>query len=342
MHMGKIGTPSRFDSLASSSSSIASTYTQNMSDERDVHPDCRNAGNPFHECTDFCFRVIAEAKIRIQQQQQQESVAQASGGSSSKQAIPDEAYPDEDIHDEKPHLEENSDSDPHQPAEEETEVDYTKLSKRQKKFMELRAKMQEAKKRNQVELAAEKKRMDAPTESRGVSKQKWLEDRKKKIGKLLDANGLDMTKAYMLDTQEAAEMKYKKWEKDPAPFGWDVFNQKTLYNAYKKRSSKIEVDVEEYNRMKEADPEFYREATSLQYGKAPKISEDKIDRMVQELKDRDEKRKSFSRRRRFHEEKDIDSINDRNEHFNKKIERAFGKYTLEIKNNLERGTALPD
>lgn len=64
--------------------------------------------------------------------------------------------------------------------------------------------------------------------------------------------------------------------------------------------------------------------------------------MVKELKDREGKRTSFSRRRRFHEEKDIDSINDRNEHFNKKIERAFGKYTLEIKNNLERGTALPD
>ncbi|OIV91274.1 hypothetical protein TanjilG_01805 [Lupinus angustifolius] len=47
-------------------------------------------------------------------------------------------------------------------------------------------------------------------------------------------------------------------------------------------------------------------------------------------------------RRRFHEEKDIDSINDHNEHFSKKIERAFGKYTLEIKNNLERRTALPD
>ena len=91
---------------------------------------------------------------------------------------------------------------------------------------------QEAKKRNQIEIAAEKKRMEAPTESRGVSKQKWLEDRKKKIGKLLDANGLDMTKAYMLDTQEAAEEKYKKWEKDPAPFGWDgmfLFLSKKCY-----------------------------------------------------------------------------------------------------------------
>ncbi|WVY96621.1 hypothetical protein V8G54_028772, partial [Vigna mungo] len=272
-------------------------------------------------------------------------VGQASGGSDSKQDIPNESHADEEIHDDGPNFEENTDSDPDQPPEQEAEqieTDYTKLSGRQKKWMELRAKMQEAKKRNQIEIAAEKKRMEAPTESRGVSKQKWLEDRKKKIGKLLDANGLDMTNAYMLDTQEAAEVKYKKWEKDPAPFGWDVFNQKSLYNAYKKRTKNVEVDVEEYNRMKEADPEFYRDASSLQYGKAPKISEEKVDRMVQELKDREEKRKSFSRRRRFHEEKDIDSINDRNEHFNKKIERAFGKYTLEIKNNLERGTALPD
>lgn len=66
--------------------------------------------------------------------------------------------------------------------------------------------------------------MEGPTESRGVSKQKWLEDRKKKIGKLLDANGLDMSKAYMLDTQDAADAKYKKWEKDPAPYGWDGKN----------------------------------------------------------------------------------------------------------------------
>ncbi|CAJ1977626.1 unnamed protein product [Sphenostylis stenocarpa] len=314
-----------------------------MSGERAVHPDCRNASNPFHECSDYCFRVIAEAKIKSQHRKPE--VGQGSGGNNSKQAIPDESHADEEIHDDRPDPEENSDSDPDQPAAQEAEqieADCTKLSGRQKKWMELRAKMQEAKKRNQIEIAAEKKRMEAPTESRGVSKQKWLEDRKKKIGKLLDANGLDLTKAYMLDTQEAAEVKYKKWEKDPAPFGWDVFNQKTLYNAYKKRTKNVEVDVEEYNRMKEADPEFYRDASSLQYGKAPKVSEEKVDRMVQELKDREEKRKSFSRRRRFHEEKDIDSINDRNEHFNKKIERAFGKYTLEIKNNLERGTALPD
>ena len=73
-----------------------------------------------------------------------------------------------------------------------------------------------------------------------------------------------------------------------------------------------------------------------------KDSEENVERMVRELDERGAKRKEFSRRRKYHEDKDIDSINDRNEHFNRKIERAFGKYTVEIKNNLERGTALPE
>lgn len=54
-----------------------------------------------------------------------------------------------------------------------------------------------------------------------------------------------------------------------------------------------------------------------------------------------EKRKeAFSRRRSEHGAVDIDYINDRNKHFNKKIKRAYDKYTVEIRQNLERGTAL--
>ncbi|KAG6653518.1 pre-mRNA-splicing factor syf2 isoform X1 [Carya illinoinensis] len=309
-----------------------------MTDERGVHPDCRNASNPYHECSEYCFQIIADTKAWMEQKESE--VVKASYRSDQSGSGAPEL--DEDLHDDRQDFEDHADGGKEYPVEENLEGDVTKLTGRKKKLWELRNKMMKAKSDNQKEIAAEKKRMEAPTESRGISKQKWLDERKKKIGKLLDANGLDLSKAYMLDTQESAESKYKKWEKDPAPYGWDVFNQKTLYDAYKKRTKNVEVDLEEYNRMKEADPEFFREASSLQYGKAPKTSEEKIDKMVKELKDREEKRKSFSRRRRFHEEKDIDSINDRNEHFNKKIERAFGKYTLEIKNNLERGTALPD
>ena len=52
------------------------------------------------------------------------------------------------------------------------------------------------------------------------------------------------------------------------------------------------------------------------------------------------RKEAFSRRRSEHSAADIDYINDRNKHFNKKIKRAYDKYTVEIRQNLERGTAL--
>jgi len=53
-----------------------------------------------------------------------------------------------------------------------------------------------------------------------------------------------------------------------------------------------------------------------------------------------EKRSKFSRRRAFNEEADVDYINERNMKFNKKAARFYDKYTAEIKQNLERGTAV--
>ena len=62
--------------------------------------------------------------------------------------------------------------------------------------------------------------------------------------------------------------------------------------------------------------------------------------MTEELDGRAKRQREFSRRRTENEGYDVDYINDRNKHFNKKIKRAFDKYTVEIRQNLERGTAL--
>ena len=69
-------------------------------------------------------------------------------------------------------------------------------------------------------------------------------------------------------------------------------------------------------------------------------SQEKVEAMVSDLMEKADKRNSYSRRRTENEDDGIDYINDRNKHFNKKIERAFGEYTKVIKENLERGTAL--
>jgi pre-mRNA-splicing factor SYF2 len=48
----------------------------------------------------------------------------------------------------------------------------------------------------------------------------------------------------------------------------------------------------------------------------------------------------YSRRRPVYEDQDVNYINERNRHFNLKLNRFFEKEAAEIKANLERGTAL--
>lgn len=48
----------------------------------------------------------------------------------------------------------------------------------------------------------------------------------------------------------------------------------------------VPIDKEAYEAQKAADPEFYRSADSLLYGKAPELPKQNVDRMVAELADR--------------------------------------------------------
>jgi pre-mRNA-splicing factor SYF2 len=76
-----------------------------------------------------------------------------------------------------------------------------------------------ARKANQQAMVPEKKMMESRGESRCVPKQKWLEDRKK-IGNLLDSNGLhSYCNKHTCLTQQTTKAKYKKWEKEPVAHG---------------------------------------------------------------------------------------------------------------------------
>ncbi|GBG61059.1 hypothetical protein CBR_g18651 [Chara braunii] len=412
-----------------------------------AHPDCINAGNPVHECSDYCLRKIAERRALREEQQQallaarggegggalgggEEDGGSKGAGANSLPAafgrvrsvkrrregeegrVGDGAFVagnkrgdsiasssttagegkaaglmprvssggswggGAEQQQQQPHRhredgtsgaglgargragDNGGDDDDVGPAEGDGGGDpLAGLDERGRKLFELRLKLNQARKSNQSAVVAERKREDAPPESRGMSKARWLEEREKKLGRQLEANGLDMSKAFMLDTQDEAEKKYKKWEKKSAPFGGDVFNQRTLYKAYLKRTKDVPPEaVEDYQKRKGAELEGDERGDDgagrvvlgdgvVVHGVglgAAQVPAENVDRMVAELGKRVSKRKAFSRRRKFYEEKDIDYINERNAHFNRKIERAFGKYTVEIKNNLERGTALPD
>ncbi len=69
-------------------------------------------------------------------------------------------------------------------------------------------------------------------------------------------------------------------------------------------------------------------------------SREAIDHMADTLKQEASKKAAYSRRRAFDPDADIDYINERNKRYNELLDRHYGKYTAEIKQNLERGTAL--
>ena len=49
---------------------------------------------------------------------------------------------------------------------------------------------------------------------------------------------------HRIQTAEQADALYKKQEKKRAPAGWEAFNNKTLFEAYEKRSNQIPIDFE--------------------------------------------------------------------------------------------------
>lgn len=225
------------------------------------------------------------------------------------------------------------------------------LGPRARKLIELQAKIKQARKANETATVMSEKRKNASLGGRGAgtedpatnaSSKRWFEEKLQRREEELKRLGLPADKAYLLDSAETAEALRKKKHKEGAPAGIDAFNQATLYRAYERRVEAIKPDLSAYEAAKSSDPEFYRAGDSLVYGGDGKCAPEAVNRMVEELNERKKKASDFSRRRRFDPTRDVDYINERNAHFNKKIERAFGAHTKEIKANLERGTALPD
>jgi len=88
------------------------------------------------------------------------------------------------------------------------------------------------------------------------------------------------------------------------------------------------------------DPTLNNYPTSNASNHSSSLSEKEgAKRLANEMKRRTEKRANQKRKLEF-DAVDVTSINDRNKRFNQKIGRNFDKHTAEIRQNLERGTAM--
>jgi len=148
----------------------------------------------------------------------------------------------------------------------------------------------------------------------------------------------DPNKSFLYESAEYAQNCREKKKRKTAPFGWNIFNSDTLYSAYHKRTAKIAA-----NSGLITDSKQLCNVNSLDYAQKEddgEVEEENVDNMVNELKEQIAKRNKFQRRRTYYQDADVSYINKRNMVFNKKVERAYGRYTAQIRANLERGTAL--
>ncbi|KAB1268458.1 Pre-mRNA-splicing factor SYF2 [Camelus dromedarius] len=123
------------------------------------------------------------------------------------------------------------------------------------------------------------------------------------------------------------------WEAKKARLEWKERKKNVQQGGKTEKVKLLEIsaeDAERWEKKKEEKPDlgFSVESSSTQH-----LTVFFIDHII-------EKRDKYSRRHPYNDDADIDYINERNAKFNKKAERFYGKYTAEIKQNLERGTAV--
>eukprot|EP01039_Chlorochromonas_danica_P000208 gene208-223_t len=161
----------------------------------------------------------------------------------------------------------------------------------------------------------------------------------------------DGTEELLNQTAQEAEWeatKARKKAETAATYGLNAFTSEAYYRAYEKRVKKLQTGRPTPSANSSAviaasssSSGSVLESNPLEYGKVnSKVSAAALQKLQADVVAREMDRRKFSKRRMATDASDVDYINDKNAGFNKKLRRAFDKYTVETRQNLERGTAI--
>ncbi|OLL25424.1 Pre-mRNA-splicing factor syf2 [Neolecta irregularis DAH-3] len=235
-----------------------------------------------------------------------------------------------------------------------------KANNRLEKLKQLRSRMLQSAKDNRQAVYSEHQRLkvDPRLESR-LERQKGEAELKLAKQDALEA-GEDFERKRAWDWSiEESQAWDKKMEKKKRMIEGALFSDYTQESnkAYKREMKRFKPDIVNYERERaealskgqivingegelmaiDADRNFYRDANSLGFFEN-KPSKAAVDRLVDDI-EKGEKQREKNRRKRD-EDGDITYINDRNKKFNERVARHYDKYTKEIRDSFERGTAL--
>lgn len=217
----------------------------------------------------------------------------------------------------------------------------SKLQERMDRLKRLHSARNEARQHNHAEVVAEDARNKLPAnwETRKRQADWMIADDAARQAATVNGKDYDRVKLLSVSAIEAANIDKKRSRRNP-DVGFSDYEAQTArqYNRLVKQMPVRDMAKYEQQRQQFGDA-FYGGAHTIQQG-LHKDTTKAIDNMVNDLEHQISKRKSFSRRRTHNDDADIDYINEKNARFNKKLERFYGEHTVEIKQNLERGTAI--
>ncbi|KAJ3370352.1 hypothetical protein GGF31_004182 [Allomyces arbusculus] len=222
----------------------------------------------------------------------------------------------------------------------------TLLVDRLAKLKQLRIRMHQTETDNRKDLVAEQNSKRVPH----AVQRKLERNRKEALALLekrdLEAAGQDYDRvknlSYSIQDVEAWEERQSKKRERENSHMTDL-NQ-AAQKKYKRMIADLKPDLDAYEEQRAtaelsgtADA-FYGDTNALDVSSKP--SRANVDRMVTDLQKQIEIRQNSSRRRAVDPSEDVAHISEKNRVFNQKLARAYDKYTSEIKESLERGTAL--
>lgn len=216
-----------------------------------------------------------------------------------------------------------------------------KKADRMARLRQLHNARNEARTQNHQEVIAEDARFKLPEnwEARKVRAEWMVND--EKVRQNCSEKGQDYERMKLLTVSaiEAEKLDKKRKKKNPDP-GFSDYEAQTARQYNRLVKSFPARDMVKYEQQKEKLGEaFYGAPHKVLHG-LHKDTPNAINNMVQDIEKQIATRKKFSRRRTHNDDADIDYINEKNARFNKKLERYYGEHTTEIKQNLERGTAI--
>lgn len=252
---------------------------------------------------------------------------------------------------------EDDDEEEINPAEDEAEVDEdsavpkTKAEAIKQRLRKLKQKMNQARQLNRQAVKEEGERMST---MEGVAKERKRIQNLDKKSKQLDwqarnAKALETAKATGVDvsvlTEQAADsmrkaaVRAEKAEANQYEIN-DFYNPEGQHRNYQRNVKSLPTNSKGPNR--DASGDTYN---PLQTAADPEKERLGAHRLATEMHRRSEKSRIRQQKRKQKEEdaardEDVSYINKRNKRFNEKINRTYDDATAEIRQNLERGTAL--